>query len=455
MNRYIAIFLLFTVFFLSSCEKFLFERHTSSITNPKSLQDLQAMLDAGNAINYGKFADLHEVLNDDFFVSETWFNQQTEFDKSSYLRLKSNFDLTSERAQWRDPYRVIAIANTILEEIPKVSGEDIVFRNSIKGSALFLRAFTFLNLASIYCKTYDPKSAKLDLGLPLRLSTDNTIQSVRSNLEETYQRIEKDLIEAFQLLPIKSTVQTRPDKSSAAALLSRLYLMMGRYEDCLDFSNKSLEISSELLDFNLLNAYLDYPIPIMNIETLFLAYPDGSFIIFNARGGVYIDNDLVESYHEDDLRKTIFFKSEGLGLHSFRGSFMGNYLSYFNGLTVSEVLLNRAECYARLGNVQSAFMDLNRLLSFRYKTGELIPFSQTNTLDVLDLILIERRKELLNRGTRWTDLKRLNLDPKYAKILRRKKPGGSEIFELHPNDSRYVFQIPQSVIEMTGMKQNP
>jgi hypothetical protein len=68
------------------------------------------------------------------------------------------------------------------------------------------------------------------------------------------------------------------------------------------------------------------------------------------------------------------------------------------------------------------------------------------------MILQERRKELLFRGTRWTDLKRLNQDPKYAITLSRQLNG--QVYQL-PAGETFVAWIPQRTIDMSGMKQNP
>ena len=71
----------------------------------------------------------------------------------------------------------------------------------------------------------------------------------------------------------------------------------------------------------------------------------------------------------------------------------------------------------------------------------------------LTLILDERRKELAFRsGLRWSDLKRLNQDSRYAKTLSRKIGGQS--YTLAPGDKRYAFLIPVSVVQMDGVAQN-
>jgi len=71
----------------------------------------------------------------------------------------------------------------------------------------------------------------------------------------------------------------------------------------------------------------------------------------------------------------------------------------------------------------------------------------------LNKILTERRKELLMRGLRWTDLRRLNKETAFATTLSRIVNGTT--YTLPPNDPGYVFRIPLSVINFTGIEQNP
>ena len=68
--------------------------------------------------------------------------------------------------------------------------------------------------------------------------------------------------------------------------------------------------------------------------------------------------------------------------------------------------------------------------------------------------LAERRKELIQRGLRWTDLRRLNLDPRFAVTIERVVQGAT--YQLLPNDLRYTFLIPNDEIFANGLiEQNP
>jgi hypothetical protein len=125
----------------------------------------------------------------------------------------------------------------------------------------------------------------------------------------------------------------------------------------------------------------------------------------------------------------------------------------FTGIATDEMYLIRAESYARQNKTDLALADLNLLLSKRFKSSQFTPITNTDAKQALKLILMERRKELMFRTLRWSDLKRLNKEPDYAQTLTRKING--VVYELKPNSIRYTLQIDGDVIQISGMQQNP
>ncbi|MNX64087.1 SusD family protein [compost metagenome] len=95
--------------------------------------------------------------------------------------------------------------------------------------------------------------------------------------------------------------------------------------------------------------------------------------------------------------------------------------------------------------------DLNTLLSKRFGAG-FVPYTATDQKNAILTILKERRKELLFRGLRWMDLRRLNKEPEYAVTLTRIVNGTT--YTLPPNDPRYVYPIPPDEIAISGIEQN-
>jgi hypothetical protein len=108
---------------------------------------------------------------------------------------------------------------------------------------------------------------------------------------------------------------------------------------------------------------------------------------------------------------------------------------------------------ARANQITQAMADLNTLLIKRFKRGSFTPLVAATPNEALSIIITERHKELLLRGLRWSDLRRLNPDPQFATTLTRTID--NQIYRLKPNDDRYVFPLPDYVIRDYKLQQNP
>lgn len=95
---------------------------------------------------------------------------------------------------------------------------------------------------------------------------------------------------------------------------------------------------------------------------------------------------------------------------------------------------------------------LNELLVTRYESGSFTPLTASGAEQTLELILQERRKELVLRAIRWTDLRRLNLEPATANTLYRNLNG--TLYSLEPNSPNYTLPIADDVIQLSTIPQN-
>jgi tetratricopeptide (TPR) repeat protein len=321
--------------------------------------------------------------------------------------------------------------------------------NNAVGQAHYHRARAFYNLAQIFTLAYDPTSAPKDLGIPLRMATDFNVVSERASNEETYQQIIQDLKKAIALLPVLQPSVVRPSKPAAYGLLSRVYLAMNKYNEAKLYADSCLSFNFKFLDFNTLNATLTYPVTRFNSEVL-----NDNLISPSAPVQINITKTVPELYNQyaaNDLRKVIFFRTNTGNTYTFKGSYLGNN-GLFGGVAIDEVILNRAECLIRAGDVNNGLKDLNALLVNRYKTGTYVPYVNLSQTDALNLVLLERRKELLMRCLRWTDIKRLN---KMGANIVLKRDVNNTIYTLEPNSPRYALPIPEDIIAISGMLQNP
>ena len=117
----------------------------------------------------------------------------------------------------------------------------------------------------------------------------------------------------------------------------------------------------------------------------------------------------------------------------------------------AEVILNRAEAYAHLGQDAKAYEDVNVI---RTRAG--IPdegmFAEANKhgyTSALDVVLDERRLELAFEGHRTFDLIRNKKD------IDRRYPG-AQAWEIVPYDyPRFQYPIPNNEWTVSGIEQNP
>lgn len=429
-----------------SCSDFLDEKSDMKLAVPETVADNQALLDTYGFINFD-FASSGDTSSDDYFLNDEDYDaMQSDQDRRLYTWQPDYVAKpATEGNDWQNCYRTIYICNTVLFNLAdkKLTGSEA---DNVKGQALAIRAARYLDAAQIWCLAYKDETASSLPGLPLRLDPDMNIPSTRATLKETYNQIINDLHAAIQLLPKSQGTLTRISKHTAYGLLARTYLFMGDYENCISNATKALEISSKLIDYNTLDSNLEFPIPQFNVEISYWSTIKYESHQLSAK----IPIDLYNSYSEGDLRKDIFFFKDTDNNIFFKG-----YNNNINGanpcIANDELYLMMAESYMKKNKVELGLTYLNELMSNRWKVGYFIPYSVDNSTLGIDLVMSERRKELLTRGLRWADLKRMNRDGANITLKRIVK---GVTYTLPPNDLRCAIAIPEDVIALSGIKQN-
>lgn len=416
------------------------------------LSDYQALLDYSDDRMNNNYPFMPLVSTDDVLVNDQTWASGDELSRNAYAWEPEIFDAVKIN-DWLPMYGIVSYANICLEGLEKISRDatNAAAWDRVKGSALFFRALADYLLLQEFSAPYDASIAKTALGIVLRKSSDVNQPVKRATMAESWNAVIDDLKQAEPLLPDLADISTRPSKWAVRGLMARVSLAMNDYAAAKTWADKTLQQSSYLLDFNTLNPADTYPLPTYqtgNKEILFYAVTLAS--IYYITGGV--DTLLYQSYANNDLRRTLYFKPVGSQI-SFRGQYSG-VLYPFSGIANNEIYLIRAEANARLGNTAAALTDLNNLLIKRWKTGTFTPVTAGSATDALTKILAERRKELAFHGSaRWDDLRRLNREPAYAKTLTRFLNG--KLISLPPGDKRYALPIPPYEIAISHIEQNP
>ncbi|WP_207435993.1 RagB/SusD family nutrient uptake outer membrane protein [Sabulibacter ruber] len=436
--------------FLLGCDSFLDEKPDQKLVIPSTLTDLQALLNETDLMNH-QVPNAGEISADNYYLTDAdWAALPREQDRHLYVWAGENV-FPPQVNDWNYNFMPVYVANTVLEQLaslPRTPANSLDW-DDVKGQALYYRGHHFLQGALLWAPAYDARTASADLGIPLRLGTDFNVPSVRASVQQTYDRIVADLREAAALLPTKRLHPTRPYRVSAHALLARTFLAMGDYRQAALYADSCLQRQSALLDYNTLDLSAAYPVPQYNPEVITEHFAFGVNPALQ-ESLARIDPALYASYAPEDLRRAVFFRPNGDGSFAFRGSYGGG--APFAGTATDELYLIRAEAHARLGNVPEAMQDLNTLLVTRWRAGTFVPLTAAGPEEALAHILRERRKELVLRNLRWMDLKRLNREGANITLSRTVQ---GRVYTLPPNDPRYALPLPDDVVALSGMPQNP
>lgn len=452
---------------------FLEIKQLKSLQVPHTIADFQAILDY-NFMPGNSCHTLGNNGNDEFVITESRWNELAT-ETNAYLRdvyawsKQINMLQYEQSRDWSSAYVYVFYANHALagiDAITPAAGEQAAW-NRVKGSAHFFRAYHYYQLAQQFAYPYTAGKDHPN-GLPLRLETDVTVKVMRASVHETYQQILDDAMKSAELLPADNnrTNYLRPGKVAAYALLAKTYLLMGEYEKAAGYASLCLALRGQLVDFNTLGAddpaeayeyVFEADYGVSNPEMIYYATADNAFataLNVISKNRSELNPAMLALYEPGDLRRKIYFKPyfdmDDYRFLVFKGSYAA--YGYFSGLAADEIYLLRAECYARTGKTDKALEDLNHLLKNRIDAAHFEPVTETDPEKLLAKILLERRKELVFRGTRWEDLRRLNQDPRFAQTLVREI--GGQRYELPPNDPRYTWPLPQSEIDAGGVTQN-
>lgn len=440
---------------LSSCREYV-EIDLVGKRELKYTQDYQNMLNSSTNVLQSYYYPI--IASDDIYsTDEAYLNRLGLNDANAYTWNEYIVGDNEEDQDWAGMYKQIYLFNLINEEIMNsLEGTENQKRN-VLAQAKVHRALNYFYLVNMYAKQYDAATAASDLGVPLLTRPDLYAPLDRKPVQQVYDQIIEDLTTAIPDLPIKAEWNVLASQGAAEGILARVYLQMGDYEKALQYANSVLEKQNGLVD---LQAYVSssntYPSTLDDPEELFLK---GSRIAFPT---LALNPDLLDLFAEGDLRDSLFtaegdafgtwnaFEGKGYWKHRI----ITTNATVTNGPTVPEMLLIKAEVLARNPNTfKEALPVLNELRQHRFLAEAYKPLDMDSQRDILYEVINERRRELMAKGLRWFDQKRLANEGFIGTKTRTFK---GETYTLEPNSNRYVFPIASKYIVLNPeIKQNP
>ncbi|MCL2561272.1 MAG: RagB/SusD family nutrient uptake outer membrane protein [Rikenellaceae bacterium] len=453
------------------------------------------------------------AIFDDDIMCTTIEGELNEAQASSFISLQAlftwqpdawfvvrEFGGINQGSSYQVHYALIRGANAVLDYIDTVTGTENE-KNNVKAQALALRAFYYFNLVNIWGAPYNYD--KTALGVPLKTTSALEARSLpRNTVEEVYTQIVEDLIEAERLyksLPVAWQYRRdyRTNLPMVQLLLSRVYLYMEQWTNAAIYALEVINNDNfSLLDLNTLNVaangYYNFANPnspeaiwrFGNVNSL--TYWTNHFTILRrSASGQSISNgfprffnasdDLLNTYEPGDLRRENYIVVEryrmdnatrdGGNLAFGKVAIQRNAQGIFSPMTggsfaysfrLSEAYLNLAEAAACLGtDPGTALWALNTLRLNRFTVADYVEISGVSGQDLIDLVRLERRRELCFEGHRWFDLRRQGM-PSFTREWRDMDGGTTLSYTLNENDPFYTLPFAPNVMELnTALLQNP
>jgi hypothetical protein len=314
---------------------------------------------------------------------------------------------------WSTAYNVIYQANAIIEGVEKSKGLSAATASQLKGEARFMRAYTYFYLVNLFGD------------VPLVIETDykKTRLLSRSSVAEVYKFVEDELIKSQSLLTNQypTANRVRPNRTTATALLARVYLYERKYAlaeaqvtDILNNSNYSLstDLSKTFLIGSTETIWQLMPInPSLNTNEA------QTFIITGTPQYYVLDTESIQHFETGDARKIIWIGKYTNFAGTFYFPFKYKALSKDPKVEYSEcsvvfrlaeMYLIRAEARANVGKLVGANSASSDVNTIRSRAG-LPGISVNDKESILLAIENERWSELFTEyGHRWLDLKRTN-----------------------------------------------
>lgn len=312
---------------------------------------------------------------------------------------------------WYLIYKTIDNCNTAIA----IDGDSEEFFQA-KGQALALRAFCYLHLAQHYQFTYLKDPTAPCVPIYTEPTTSETVPKAKSTVAQVYQRVFDDLNLAQSYLKNYTRKgdgqKFKPNTNVVNGLLARAYLLTGQWEEAAKAAVAARQ------GYSLMTTTAEYEgfNNVSNKEWIWghpqtLAQSDASYNFYyldatyvGAYSSFMADPHFRDTFSEGDIRLGLFqWMREGyLGYKKFH--MRADDTADIVLMRASEMLLIEAEALAREGFPEKAVIPLNEL---RHARGlgdyDLTGKSQD---DVVNEILMERRRELWGEGFSITDILR-------------------------------------------------
>lgn len=445
----------------TSCKKYLDLTPTGQIV-------INTAAEYYNMVSYPNRA--YPINNFQYLVDDQWIRESYVIGISKNIdiinfeadTITNRVNLLSSSTLYNRTYQYINRWNMIISLVDASEGDDAT-KKLAKAEARVLRAFDYFVLVNTFGKPYAAATAAKDGGICIMDKYDLEAKPVKSSVAAVYDFIEKDLDESIPNLSSTPVDVYHPSIAFAYALKAKLHLFKGEWDKSLAAAQQSWALNNNIYDY-VAYTTLGGPKKVLvpagaNPEVLSYQYMSGR----NEMNFAYVNiisPELKNLFGANDARYNLFFNSTStsfLDIGSGTAYWNIKYTAFFYmnvGIRTPEVLLMMAECYARQNNLSGAMDLVNQLRAKRITNATEAQLATPSTIkETMEIIIAERRKELLFGFNRFWDLRRLNLEPDYAKTVTHTFPIVNKTvpqvtYSLPPNSRLYTIPFAQDVLKL-------
>lgn len=475
-KTFICLVSVVVMFFSAGCDDFLDVAPSSSVSIPTFIEDYENML-YPFYLKYNANPIL-AVMGDDVYWSKSFYNSWSgnEQFRRAYLWSDEIYDQTMSNTHWNQQYGMIYTFNKIVDEVRNVPNEAMGNLLVIEAEARAYRALTYFNLVSVYAKPY-ALANESDPGIPVIQKNDVTeTKRERTPVREVYNFIIRDLDSAIKYLPPHPTKASRYQAAglNVIGLKAKVLYHMNEYGRALTKLENFFELLATTTSrFNYSYALFNYqnatptPYDPSGLPSVYDPVADVEDVMINeymfdpTKGSLYTgsiavlaSNHLMSLFPADgDRRKELMLSKTGTDADEpDRVIKEGHYSN--TGISMPDIYLMIAECYARSNRTTEALKYLNELRENRLTPATYTELSSSDSQVILRWVLEERIKEFVATGHRWLDMRRLWNDPVGSALIEKTRTFDGKTYTLTEN--RLTVRIPEYVMEFNpGWEQNP
>lgn len=475
---------------ISSCDEFLSETpdNRTQIDTPEKISEVLV-----NAYPNACYAEFAETMTDNVFDSGDAGLFRTINSENYNWEMNNSIDTDTQANYWNACYNAIGHANKALDAIEQLGSPASL--NPQKGEALIARAYAHFMLVSFWSKRYDPATADTDLGIPYVTKPEDILikKYKRNSMKEVFDYLESDIEEGLKYVTNEySQPKFHFNKEAAKAFASRFYLIKGNWDRVIELTDQlAANPDGKLRDFgSYLNLDYDtrsrvYAEPTQETNLLIASmtsYYARSFYLNRFQLTLARQDEILGSatnvFNKEWLYGTLSYNNITAFVPKFNEQF--KYTNANAGIGygyIAVVLFSNDECY--LNRIEALVM-ANRIdearTALQYFIGTRTADYDPTTDILTDKLIVNkypaiqskyapfytltdlqksyisaigeiRRKDFVQEGNRWFDIKRFNLEVKHETY---NEP--TDI--LTKDDNRRALQIPLQA-STNGVEKNP